>query len=540
MFAKSLCIRAFHGLRPVAKPTLAIYLASMSGGYSTLLAQRHADFPVNNKHIVYHDVRTDESGAILPWYSADPSVAYDHDLRLLWNFWRGMRTCGNGIPYYLQHQVWKEDEDDPRGIGGDQIDMAIDSWNLLYGYLGDPAIVDNMVMMADFYLDHGMSAPGSVYANLPYPYNLEGCSGRFEGDMRAGKGYLQPDKAGAFGAELVLLYKLTGNKRYLISAIRIADTMAATAVPGDANHSPWPFRADAATGKPASATKNGEIVTASYTSNWTPTLQLFGDLAALHQGNIAAYRKTSSTVTTWLKKFAVPANKWGPFFEDIGTQNYSDTEINADTLAAYILDHPEWSPDSTSVALKILQWTENRLGNHSFDVLHVTPINEQTAYLVPGNSHTARHAWVRLLYCEKTGDCADREQQVRRLNWATYSVNDDGRNRYPGDDIWLTDGYGDYVRHYLRAMASMPELAPDDQNHLLRTTSVIQKIEYADDSISYRKFDARSEERFKIGKGLPVKVRGGEFLWNPNTKVLTLHAQAREVHIAIKPNATER
>ena len=49
---------------------------------------------------------------------------------------------------------------------------------------------------------------------------------------------------------------------------------------------------------------------------------------------------------------------------------------------------------------------------------------------------------------------------MRRLNWATYSVDADGKNRYPNDDIWLTDGYGDYVRHYLRAMASFPELAP--------------------------------------------------------------------------------
>jgi len=539
MTPNSLGVLTSHGFRRFAKLAMALCFASMSGGFPISLAQRHADFPVNNTHIVYHDVRTDDSGAILPWFSANPSVAYDHDLRLLWKFWHEMRTCGNGIPYYLQHQVWKEDEDDPRGIGGDQIDMAIESWNLLYGYLGDPALVDNMVMMADFYLDHGMSAADSLYANLPYPYNLEGCSGRFDGDMRAGKGYLQPDKAGAFGAELVLLYKQTGNQRYLTSAIRIADTLAATAVPGDASHSPWPFRVDAATGKPASVMKNGKIVTAAYTSNWTPTLQLFGNLAALHQGNIAAYRKTSATVEAWLKKFAVPGNKWGPFFEDVGTENYSDTEINADTLAAWILDHPEWSPDSTSVALKILQWTENRLGNHSFDALQVTPINEQTAYLVPGNSHTARHAWVRLLYCEKTGDCADREQQVRRLNWATYSVNDDGRNRYPNDDIWLTDGYGDYVRHYLRAMASMPELAPDDQNHLLRTTSVIQKIEYRADSISYLKFDSHSEERFKLGAGVPVKVRGGEFTWHPDTKVLTLHAHAKEVRIFLKPNATE-
>jgi hypothetical protein len=116
-------------------------------------------------------------------------------------------------------------------------------------------------------------------------------------------------------------------------------------------------------------------------------------------------------------------------------------------------------------------------------------------------------------------------------------VNDDGRNRYPNDDIWLTDGYGDYVRHYLRAMASMPELAPDDQNHLLRTTSAIQKIEYATGSIAYRKFDRPSEERFKLGAGVPLRVRGGTFTWNPQTKVLTLHASARDVLIDLRPAA---
>jgi hypothetical protein len=494
---------------------------------------------VNDKHIVYHDVRTDSTGAILPWFSADPSVAYDHDLRLLWKFWHDMRTCGNGIPYYLQHQVWQEHEDDPRGIGGDQVDMAIDSWNLLYGYLGDPALHDNMAMMANFTLDHGLSAPNILYATLPYPYDVDVCSGSFDGDMRAGKGYLQPDKAGTFGARLVLLYKLTGNKRYLTSAIRIADTLAATAVPGDADHSPWPFRVDAVTGKPDKVIKDGKILIGSYTSNWTPTLQLFADLIALHQGDIAVYRKTSTTVETWLKTYAIPANKWGPFFEDVGTDTYSDTEINADTLAAWILEHPDWSPDSQSVALKILRWSENRLGNHDFEALHVMPINEQTAFVVPGNSHTARHAWVQLLYCEKTGNCVEQEQQVRRLNWSTYSVDDEGRNRFPTDDIWLTDGYGDYVRHYLRAMASMPALAPEDQNHLLRTTSAIQKIEYSAESISYRKFDADSEERFKIGAGIPVKVRGGRFMWNSNTKVLTLQSHAKQVHISIKPLAAQ-
>jgi len=31
-------------------------------------------------------------------------------------------------------------------------------------------------------------------------------------------------------------------------------------------------------------------------------------------------------------------------------------------------------------------------------------------------------------------------------------VDFDGKNRFPGDEPWLTDGYGDYIRHFLRAM----------------------------------------------------------------------------------------
>ena len=119
--------------------------------------------------------------------------------------------------------------------------MALDSWNLLYDYLGDPAVLDNMVLMADYWLDHGMSSQTSLWPNLPFPYNTDVESGQYDGDMRAGKGFLQPDKAGSFGAELLMLYKKTENTRYLNAAIGIADTLAARISPGDEKNSPWPF-----------------------------------------------------------------------------------------------------------------------------------------------------------------------------------------------------------------------------------------------------------------------------------------------------------
>ena len=200
-------------------------------------------------------------------------------------------------------------------------------------------------------------------------------------------------------------------------------------------------------------------------------------------------------------------------------------------MAWYLLDHAGGRPAELAQARRTLDWVERTFANHEFEELGVTPINEQTRYLVPGNSHTARHAAVELAYARASGDWSRKDQQVRRLNWATYMVDTDGRNRYPRDDIWLTDGYGDYVRHYLRAMAASPDLAPGDRNHLLETTSVIQSVTYGDDRIQYRKFDPVSRETLKLGAWRPARVTGGTFTWDETTRVLVVHAQSREVTV---------
>jgi hypothetical protein len=482
----------------------------------------------NTDKLGYHSVKTDSQGKLVPWYGTGPSQAYDHVVRLVWGFWRDMKPCSNGVAYYLQHQVWKPEED-PRGLGGDQISMALSSWALLYNYTGDSRLLDNMRFMADYWLAHGLSKPTDKWANLPFPYNTRQHSGVFDGDMRAGKNFLQPDKAGSFGKELINLYQITGQEKYLQAATTIADTLAQRVTPGDAENSPWPFRVNATTGGAHTVTYKGKTFRAGYTTNWTGTLDLFSKLQSLGRGNRAAYAKAAAIATAWLKQYPLKTNKWGPFFEDVPTQNYSDTEINGDTMAMYLLNHPEFDPHATALAAGILDWSDREFANHEFEKWGVTAINEQTAYKVPGNSHTSRHASVELRYCEVTGHNARKEQAIRRLNWATYMVATDGKNRYPRDDIWLTDGYGDYVRHYLRAMAAQPELAPADQNHLLRASSAIQSISYGPDKISYTKFDARSTERLKLAAWSPARVRGGSMKWNPDTKTLEVTATAKTV-----------
>src|SRR5450759_4326272 len=203
---------------------ISAFLISGCSG-NKLAPAKDQDTVLISDTIQYHAVRINKTdGSILPWYSSDAGTSYDTVLLLVWNFWDKMETDSNGLKYYMNHQVWKP-EHDIRGLGGDQINMALSSWALLYAYTGNPAIIENMKYLADTYIERSLSDSTDIWPYLPYPYNTDIHSGRYDGDMRNGKGILQPDKEGSFGYELVNLFKMTGEKKYHEAAIRIANTL---------------------------------------------------------------------------------------------------------------------------------------------------------------------------------------------------------------------------------------------------------------------------------------------------------------------------
>ena len=476
----------------------------------------------------YHEVETDANG-ILPWYDPEHlGRSYDYVLRQVWNYWNNLPMMLTGYKYHVQFRIanaaHSEKGAQEGGLGGDQIGMAMSSWRLFYAYTGDPELIADMKYMADTYLDLGLSPASHSWPNITYPCNInagiepgeantEGTLPLiYNGDTRDGVGITQPDKAGSFAYEMLMLYEMTGETNYLEAAIKMAVTLASKVQPGDIENAPLPFKVNAETGE----------VVAPYTSNWVSTIKLFEELTRLGEGN---YSDEVATFKDFLKNIAIPNHKYGPFFEDI--IGYSETSINAVTLAMYILEQgPAWGPGWQKDAKNILSfckekfsieaqpYRKTRLGVEyqaaEFNKLYkVKPIAEQTAYMVPGNSHTSRYASIVLMYGEKTGETSDEAMAIKQLSWATYMVKSNGQNCYPFDGVWLTDGYGDYVRHYLRAMAAHPELAPDNSNHLLRTTSVVSDISYSDKSIKYSTFDAESSELFRlVSKPRSITVGG--------------------------------
>ena len=459
--------------------------------------------------LVYHDIVTDSAGNILPWYSNETGKAWDHAINLVWSFWDTMRADINGIPYYMNHQVWKPGVNDARGIGGDQISMALSSWRLLYGYSGNERIKENMKFMSDYYLGHGFSPPNVAWPDIPFPYNTLIYSGSYDGDMIIGRNYTQPDKAGSFGLELLHLYKMTTGEHYpnitddeyLAAAVKIANTLAKHTKEGDENNSPLPFKVNAYTGQTGILKNNsGEkqtTVYSSYTTNWAPALELFMELQQMKTGKTELYKQAADKIIRWMKRYPLKNNKWGPFFEDV--PGWSDTQINAITFAQFMMNHPDLFPGWKTEVKKIFDWVYLKMANREWKKYAVIVINEQTAYLQPGNSHTARQAAAELQYMNMTGEELNYNNAIRQLNWATYMVDHDGKNYYPTNDVWLTDGYGDYVRHFLYAMAAAPETAPQDQEHILSTTSVIQEVCYAPLPEKYYGGDLENIDRDKVG-----------------------------------------
>jgi hypothetical protein len=128
-------------------------------------------------------------------------------------------------------------------------------------------------------------------------------------------------------------------------------------------------------------------------------------------------------------------------------------------------------------------------------------MSEQAADVAKMGSHTARLGVTTALWYEATGDLAARDRAARSLNWATYMCDDRGivsvgENKNEG--YWFSDGYGDYIRHFLAAMAAVPDWAPPGESHLLRSTSVVTHVEYGRGRTEWSTFDADGVETLRL------------------------------------------
>ena len=109
--------------------------------------------------------------------------------------------------------------------------------------------------------------------------------------------------------------------------------------------------------------------------------------------------------------------------------------------------------------------------------------------------------------------------------------------------LWFSDGYGDYIRHFLAGMASVPEWAPEGQTHLLRSTSLITRVSYQADGVRYSALDASGSEVLKLNfkptrilaasDGLMKEIQSTDWTLDPQRNVLKVSRRnANDVYIS--------
>ena len=345
--------------------------------------------------------------------------------------------------------------------------------------------------------------------------------------MGDGTGVIEPDKVAEQGFAFLQMYEQTGNTTYRSTAINAANVLATHVRAGDATHSPWPFRVVAATG----------AVRDEYSAHTVSAIELFDELMRLGLGNTASYQAARTTAWNWTFAYPFQNQKWDGYFEDIPnkTTQFNPNQLNPMMLARYLLEHPDRDPNWESHVRSLIAYVE---GTFSVTVSGANTIKEQGDFMHPMGSHTSRYASVNALLYARTGDLAAKEKAYRSFNWATYMDRSNGVN-IDGPEVgneWFTDGYGDYIRHFLTGMAAVPAWAPSGQDHLLDSTTTITSITYGPGRIDYRTFDNAGTETLKLafvpgavtvgGVALGQTSSGDGWNFDAATSVLTVRHSA--------------
>ncbi len=494
----------------------------------------------------------DKSGKILPWFKPEvPGAAYAHVCKLASEFIKTGTPIEprTGLPLYLVTCCFEgphlkgQQAFDAGKTGEDWMHNPAMTYagmvhSLVMGYRvfsGDESYVKIVKDMLDYQLKHGTTEKGWIWPQVPYassnPFNKEyyGAT-RWENDGMRGDGLhgIEPDKVGELGYAYLLFYEVTMDTTYLNAAIHCADALATNirdiekidAGEPITDKSPWPFRINA---------RNGKIID-EFCSNVVEPAKLFEELLrirptiAVTNEQVKSWTRARDMAWHWLYSKGGPMKTyiWNAYFEDVPSdpRQANRNQVTPMETARHILRNPHLDADIDRTIPALLHWVESAFGTEGMDA-----IKEQTWCYEPMGSHTARFASICALWYERTGDVRFKEKAYRYFNNATYSTDQNGVVRvgptWPSS--WFSDGYSDYIRHFLDGYAAVPEWVPLDQDHVLRSSSAIQKISYSNSSIQMKTHDNKGHltvrmnakpKSISIGNNKLVEKKTSDNAWS--------------------------
>jgi len=457
--------------------------------------------------IAGHPVQLDSARKLLPWPMPD-NTGYSYSgyvlsqWTILWDQYNRQR-----LPYYyccfdfdrttfelMPDKHWANSTGYLRAMMTGFIER-------LYPYTGDPHTLEFLESLVDYELENGLTPDGYAWSRVPYPSANPG-SPRYTGWSEHGEDFVEPHVVGADGYAYLRLYEMTGNTKYLRAAIRCAEALVKNYKSGDEHLSPWPMRCYARDGK-----ADGNVKMFPYSANVVEPIMLFDELIRLRQGNSDSYKKVREGAWTWLMRYPMQSNTWVGYFEDVPGSMENMNQVIPLELARYLLLHPELDPEWREHSKNLIEWVKTTPKWPKYMVhgaLITTEQGDGKSFCcnVPNqccDSHSARLAAVEALYYAHTGDMEYKQAAYRTFNWVSYfqGLSKDAHAPF-SNQWWFTDEFADGPRRMMDAFWAVPEWAPEDESHLLGSSSVVTHIAYGAGSVTYSTFDAISTDVLRL------------------------------------------
>jgi hypothetical protein len=401
--------------------------------------------------IAGHEAKFDSEHHLLPWISWN--IALDRAMRFYEE-----APVERGYPRFATTTFldgnWEPLTDRNDTIPAMQDGMGIISYLKFYELKvkRNPKTLARARAMGDYLIAEDLTPEGGKYARFTRSTALRG---KFPQPPDAGSQgdrpfEIEPDKGGIAGYALVLLYEATQDRKYLEQGLQNARVLAANQSAGDAEHSPWPFRADY---------RNGEG-RGTISGNMTYILRLYDALLA-HGYKEFAGRRTE--LWRWIKEEQIPSAKadgklFAQFFEDHdGLANRTAwAPLN---LARYLLEKRQaLDPDWQEGAKSLVEFVHKTFTHREFGV---TVCHEQDEDHEAWGGTNATYGAVLALYAKAIGSDALAREAREALNFTEYSIDERGRprdlfkNDSPGG--WQEDAHTDVIHNYVDALRAYPE-----------------------------------------------------------------------------------
>ncbi|TKK65133.1 hypothetical protein FC093_20935 [Ilyomonas limi] len=450
-----------------------------------------------NSTLCGHTVLLDSSKKILPWKN-NASNAYDHFLRLRWNFVETKVPMSPGpaprslYPQYyfycafidsanvLLPDMWMNDV-------GEKIPNWFESALSYYAYTGDTKPLSITKGLIDYCLEHGLTPSTYSWPHFPQTGADAGAT-EFRGFTTAKRfstDDVQVDHAGDIGATFYRAYLFYGDTKYKEAAINVANVLAKKISPGNATKSPWPYVVNMHTGR----------VVSDYGTNWFGCIRLLKMLIADNTGDVGAYKTTVATARTWLLKYPIQNGLWVDGHTDNLTQGTGNlSNMSASNAALFIADFTDFDTGWKTTLPGLIKWTEDHFIAKSAPgepstMWGANLVSEQVDFMPKMDYQTARYAAQCATWYSVSGDEAYKEKAFRSLNWVTYCNDSVGKafESPVSKDVhsWWSDCYGEGPRMFYHVFAAIPEWAPAHENHILYSENVLKDIRYSDKKVMY-------------------------------------------------------